>query len=216
MTTNDWIALLKIIFSSAGTIGLAKFLWNKYDQYKINEKRGSDRKHTVNSFKNVEQIYNNVIHIGQDYNCSYVHITAIHDSGKAMNEINDKKITIKSEYRKDSIIPKIKHEWKNREIDFDWFPLINKVLDEDFVHIDDVTKTFDKNNGLRLMYNTGYGVEFFISKIDWVGDTLVLLIIQREHQSRVLTTKEKAFLNYKSKELINLFSNAKYFLEGKN
>lgn len=213
MNAVEWIALGKIVFGGAGLLGAIKFGYNKYQSYLKTKKRKKELNHTIDSFKNIEKIFNNLNNIGQDFDCNYVHLLTVHNGGKAMNELSEKRITIKAEYKADKIIPKIKGNWQNRDMDFDWFPILNKVLDQGSLHIPKVEDICQENSALRMVYNANRGEEFFIGKIGWVADSLLLMVIQRDNKPVKLTTKQQAFLTYKSQEFMDLFSNAKYFLE---
>lgn len=207
-----YIEIIQLVVGGLAIGGFLYLINNIHNTYQKKQDRKKDLRHVIQSLKNSEKIYDNLVKISQDFRASYGHILLISNGGKKMNEITDKRLTIRAEFVGSKDVPQLKHIWKSREIDGEWLKMINIILEDGYIHIKNVDKRFpDRHRGLRKLYNPNLGNELFMGKIDWVGDTLVLFSLQPGIDN--MTPRQLGELLGRSQDFASLFSNAKYFIE---
>ena len=165
-----------IVISTAGILGATKGVIETLQRRKLN----TTHEKVVESFENSDKAYKRNTELGQKYGANYSFIVRLHDSGKAINELSIKKISILHEFKREYHFPSKEDTWQQRKMPSDMMFFISKLIQNESLHIPNICDGYRRGEGLRALFNARRGQEVFMSVIDWVGDSLVVLIMQMD------------------------------------
>ena len=165
-----------IILSSAGILGGLKGIIET-----LNRKKEAKR-HSImmESYQNNALAYKKNIEIGQKYGANYSLIVKLHNSGGTMNELSINKISILQEYKREYHFRSKEELWQNRKIPSDMITYIAKLIQNESLHIPNICDGYRRDEGLRALFNAKRGSEVFMSVIENVGNSLIVLIMQMD------------------------------------
>ena len=199
------IELITVLAGAGVLAGLGKFLKEEYRCWK-QRKLSKSNSYGLNS--DVE-IFKTLVDTGQEFNMNYSDIFALHNSGRSINVMSKKKLTLKWEFKAAFILPSRLHKWEDRKISGEIKRFINDLDKEEFIYIEDISME-KENLGIREIYNNGHGKELILFKLGWFNeDTFMFTAFQRDvHENmKLLTIRQRAFLKYKSEEIGELLTN---------
>jgi len=197
------IELISALAGAGVIAGLGKFLKEEYRCWKQRRLAKSNSK----GLNADVEIFKTLVDTGQEFNMNYSDIFALHNSGKSINAMSKKKLTLKWEYKAAHILPSRLQKWEDRKCSGEIKRFINDLDKEEFIYFEDISME-KEDMGIREIYNIGHGKELIVFKLGWYNeDTFMFTCFQRDvHENmQLLNIRQKAFLKYKSEEIAELF-----------
>lgn len=213
------IGVITAALASPFLLKFAKWCVSEFMEWKTNSRQQKFEDAVRDSTSNILNIVDLLENTGQRFGALYVHMTNIHNSGKHMNEMNNRKVTIEREKRfipvglKEALVPLLKDKWQNRKIDHTWDITLEKLMTEKYVHIKDLNAEFESGEGLDEIYNKNLGREVLICEIGFVGINYMVLMIQFDQSDGRTNESKIGELRHIASELNELLSSAKYILK---